>query len=68
MHLLRFKCKVTGRTYQEEERGIDAGCSGCAFRLSVTLWEDAEVRHALYKHCLTTHCDERQTLFVEVTE
>ena len=67
MHLLRFKCKVTGRTFQEEsDRG--GNCPACAFQTAKVESEDEEVKCALYEHCLGTSCIKRQTIFVEVTE
>lgn len=65
MHLLRFKCKTTGRTYQELAGGT--GCDGCAFQFSKAESEEDEVQRALYNHCLGAGCINRQTIFVEVT-
>lgn len=66
MHLLRFKCKTTGRTYQERAGG--SGCDGCAFHFSKAESEEGKVQVVLYKHCLGVGCINRQTIFVEVTE
>ena len=67
MHLLRFKCKVTGRTFQEVKEDL-ANCDKCAFSIFNTDDEDAEAVDALYRHCLGTDCGHRGTHFVEVKE
>lgn len=67
MHLLRFKCKATGRTYQETLDGGN-GCSACAFQTFKVDLEEGEVERALYDHCLSVSCIRRGTIFVEVTE
>lgn len=67
MHLLRFKCKVTGHTFQEVD-GRGGSCASCAFKFTKieNLGEDAF--NALVSHCLAVPCIERGTYFVEVTE
>lgn len=67
MHLLRFKCKVTGRTFQEEKARGDK-CSACALQGSEAELGDSEVEDALYNHCLNVRCIQRRTIFVEVKE
>ena len=67
MHLLRFKCKVTGRTFQEITTKT-LGCNECAFQCSKTELEGLDVCAALGAHCLNVKCIPRQTAFVEVKE
>ena len=65
MHLLRFKCKVTGRTFQEVS---SVGCNDCAFQCKKTELEGPDVHAALGAHCLNVRCIPRHTSFVEVKE
>lgn len=64
MHLLRFKCKLTGRVFQEEEDVGDSSCSRCAF-----LWTKIKDERlgVLAAHCVSMPCIPRRTHFVEVT-
>ena len=66
MHLIRFKCKVTGRTFQEVKDDL-VDCDKCAFQFSKIEVEDDKAHAALCDHCLTTYCIDRCTYFVEVT-
>ena len=64
MHLLRFKCKLTGRMFQEEEDVGDSSCNRCAFQGTEIKDGHLEV---LSTHCLSVPCIPRRTHFVEVT-
>ena len=66
MHLIRFKCKRTGRVFQEVKNDL-ASCDKCAFRLSRCQDEYGEAQTALFDHCLSVSCIPRGTHFVEVT-
>ena len=64
MHLIRFKCKTTGRVFQEEEDAGHPSCSLCAFQWTKVQDGQPEV---MSKHCLKVLCIPRCTHFVEVT-
>ena len=64
MHLLRFKCKLTGLVFQEDKDVGDSSCSQCAFQ-----WTKIKDGHleVLDAHCASVQCVSRNTHFVEVT-
>ena len=65
MHLLRFKCKTTGRVFQEEENVGHSSCSLCAFQWAKV--KEGEHLEVMCNHCLSVPCVTRGTHFVEVT-
>ena len=58
--LIKFKCKTTGKVYQEVPEpayGLDP-CSACAFSDYLDITAD--------DHCLAADCYRKKSIFVEV--
>ena len=65
---MKFKCKTSGKTYLEVDKGKQIGCSKCAFWIfanSETPRLPAE-NFITNRHCLAVPCFEHNSYFIEV--